>query len=220
MVSSAFSGTTQGSFNEQTGQLFIVDAAFNIIDGRYSMPVPAGRYTVGIEPLDRLSGSGGVHLADGPDRFDPGAAELQRGVLQSQEGGRREESERRPATVVVNKGEIQSGIDIVTGRDINVNRFGAATAIGITASPPGRYSCPSHPCGDPIAAINPGQEILVKSFAFHTFVVDTSVVPTFATAMLTTGTVDVDTGAVTVDFANPFAGWSRFFAPYPYRSPF
>jgi hypothetical protein len=102
----------------------------------------------------------------------------------------------------VNQGEIQSGIDIVTGRDINVNRFGTRTAIGIAASPPGRYYVHRIPA-ETIAAINPGQDILVKSLAFDMLVLDASVVPVFATAMLTTGTVS--RAALTVDFANPLA---------------
>ena len=81
------------------------------------------------------------------------------------------ESERRAATVRVNQGEIQSGIDIVTGRDINVNRFGTRTAIGIAASPPGRYYVHRIPA-ETIAGINPGQDILVKSLAFDMVVVD------------------------------------------------
>ena len=222
-VSSAFSGTTQGSFNEQTGQLFIVDAAFNIIDGRYSMPVPAGRYTVGIEPLDGFPVPAGSISLTG----QIGSILGQQNFNEEFFSRRREtavESERRPATVVVNKGEIQSGIDIVTGRDINVNRFGARTGAGPLPSPPGRYLVARIPA-QTIADINPGQDILVKALAFDTLVLDASVVPVFAMAMLTTGTFDPATEAITVDFANPlavvkdFVGQDGDFAPLRIENP-
>jgi hypothetical protein len=199
-VSSAFSGTAQVSFNPQTGQS-LISPAFSIIDGRYEMPVPAGRYAVGIEPVDGLPvPAGSISLT-----AQIGAVFGQQNFNEEFYSRGREaviESERRAATVRVNEGEVQSGIDIVTGRDINVNRFGTRTAIGIAASPPGRYYVHRIPA-ETIAGINPGQDILVKSLAFDMLVLDASVVPVFATAMLTTGTVSG--GAVTVDFANPLA---------------
>jgi hypothetical protein len=200
-VSSAFSGTAQVSFDPQTGQTFVNGPAFNIIDGRYEMPVPAGRYAVGIEPLDGLPvPAGSISLTAQIGAFFGQQNFNEEFFSRSREAAI--ESERRAATVRVNRGEIQSGIDIVTGRDINVNRFGTRTAVGIAASPPGRYFVHRIPA-ETIAAINPGQDILVKSLAFDMVVLDASVVPVFATAMLTTGTVNGD--AVTVDFANPLA---------------
>ena len=47
---SAFSGTTQLSFNPATGGLFIAPSvAFSILDGRYVLPVPKGSYAIGVE---------------------------------------------------------------------------------------------------------------------------------------------------------------------------
>ena len=172
----------------QTGQHFVIDPAFNIIDGRYAMPVPAGRYAVGIEPLDGFPVPAGSISLVAPI-----------GSLFGQQNFNEEfysrateaaiESERRPATVRVNMGEIQSGIDIVTGRDINVNRFGARTRLGSPLLRPVAIYVHRIPA-QTIADINPGQDVLVKSLAFDTLVLDASVVPLFATAMLTTGTVN------------------------------
>jgi hypothetical protein len=223
VVSSAFSGTTQVSLNPLTGQSLVIDAAFNILDGKYAMPVPAGRYTVGIEALD------GSPVPAGSISLTAQIGQLlgQQNFNEEFYSRKREaavESERRPAIVRVSQGEIQSGIDIVTGRDININRFGPRTAIGIAASPPGRYYVHRIPA-QTIANINPGEDILVKSVAFDMVVLDGSVVPVFATAMLTTGTVNASDGSVTVDFANPlavatgFVGQDDDFAPLQFHNP-
>jgi hypothetical protein len=200
-VSSAFSGTAQVSFNPQTGQIFVTGPAFNIIDGRYEMPVPAGHYAVGIEAVDGLPvPAGSISITASIGAFFGQQNFNEEFYSRGTEADI--ESERRAANVRVNAGKIRSAVDIVTGRDINVNRFGARTAIGIATSPPGRYYVHRIPA-ETIAAINPGQDILVKSLAFDMVVLDASVVPVFATAMLTTGTVSG--AAVTVDFANPLA---------------
>src|SRR5262245_44572885 len=49
---SAFSGTTQLSFNPVTGGLAVISAAFNILDGRYTIPVPKGNHAVTVEAVD------------------------------------------------------------------------------------------------------------------------------------------------------------------------
>jgi hypothetical protein len=222
-VSSAFSGTTQVSLNPSTGQALVVDAAFNILDGTYAMPVPAGRYTVGVEAVDgspvpagSVSPTATIGQLLGQQNFNEEFYSRRREAAV--------ESERRPAIVRVSNGEIQPGIDIVTGRDININRFGPRTAIGIAASPPGRYYVHRIPA-ETIANVNPGEDILVKSVAFDMVVLDASVVPVFATAMLTTGTVNASDGSVTVDFANPlavatgFVGQDDDFAPLRFATP-
>jgi len=165
------------------------------------MPVPAGHYAVGIEAVDGLPvPAGSISITASIGAFFGQQNFNEEFYSRGTEADI--ESERRAANVRVNPGKIRSAVDIVTGRDINVNRFGARTAIGIAASPPGRYYVHRIPA-ETIAAINPGQDILVKSLAFDMVVLDASVVPVFATAMLTTGTVSG--AAVTVDFANPLA---------------
>ena len=51
-VSAGFSGTTQVSVDPLTGTVFIVNAAFNIPDGKYRIPVPKGSYALGVEAID------------------------------------------------------------------------------------------------------------------------------------------------------------------------
>jgi hypothetical protein len=50
---SAFSGTTNLSFNPATGQLFFVQNVNQaIVNGNYVLPLPRGSYTVGVEAVD------------------------------------------------------------------------------------------------------------------------------------------------------------------------
>src|SRR5262249_31259284 len=70
---------------------------------------------------------------------------------------------------------------------------------------------------------NPGGDILIQGVAFDTFVADASVVPVFAKALLTTGTVSGTTA--TIDLANPlaqrnnFVGQDNDFAPLYFLRP-
>jgi hypothetical protein len=224
VVSSAFSGTTQFSFNPATGGLFLLGPAFNILDGRYSMPVPKGGYAVGVEPVDGLPVSAGsisfttqIGVTFGQHNFGEEFYNANReGDIELRSG--------QASRVSVNPGRIQSGIDITTGRTINVNLFGNRNGIGFTGAPPGLYYAVRIPAAT-LAAIDPGQDILVKSAAFDTFVVDASVVPVFAEAMLATGSVNADGSIATVDLAEPlettsgFVGQDNDFAPLHFKNP-
>ena len=52
--SSAFSGTTNLSFNPANGGLFFVpyNVGQAILNGNYTIPVPPGNYSVGVEAVD------------------------------------------------------------------------------------------------------------------------------------------------------------------------
>src|SRR5262245_2552203 len=54
VVAGAYSGTTQLSLDPATGTLsiFLDDHSFNVLDGKYELPVPAGTYKIGFEPVD------------------------------------------------------------------------------------------------------------------------------------------------------------------------
>jgi hypothetical protein len=74
-----------------------------------------------------------------------------------------------------------------------------------------------------IAAFMPGEDIVVHSALFETFVLDASVVPLFADAMITTGAVTPN-GTAVIDLANPldgqhFVGQDGDFAPLFARHP-
>jgi hypothetical protein len=223
MVSSAFSGTTRLSFNPATGALNLVSPAFNIIDGRYRMPVPTGSYQVGVEAVD------GAPVPAGSISFTTqiGAAFGQQNFSEELYNGNHEEDlelrSGQAKNVHVNAGEVQAGIDITTSRELTISPFGTQNAIGFGTVVAGRYYAVRIPAAD-ISAINPGQDILVKAAAFNTFVVDASVPVAFAEAMLATGTVNAD-GSATVDLESPLERVEGFlaqdgdFAPFYFKNP-
>ncbi len=95
----------------------------------------------------------------------------------------------------------------MTSDSININNFGNRNFVGFTALVPGRLYAVQVPASQ-IAAINPGGDFLIQGVAFDTFVVNSSVVPVFAKAVLTTGTVNGTTA--TINLAHPLAQRSGF----------
>jgi hypothetical protein len=205
--------------------LFLLGPAFNIVDGKYTIPVPRGGYTVGIEPVD------GQPVSSASISFT-----AQFGTIFGQQNFGEEFYNRsgeddiemrsgQASRIQVNAGETQSGVDIATGRTINVNMFGTRNALGFGGLvPPGRYYAVRIPAAT-VAAINPGENILIKAAAFDTFVIDASVAPVFAEAVLTTGVVNADGSIATVNLASPlakaeaFLGQDNDFAPFHFKNP-
>jgi hypothetical protein len=113
-------------------------------------------------------------------------------------------------------------INLVTNNQINIDNFGSRDLVGFTAVPPGFYFAVQIPASQ-ISAVNPGGDLLIQAGAFDTFVLDASVVPTFAEATLTTGTISGSTA--TLDLAHPLARQTRFvgqdddFAPFYFPFP-
>jgi hypothetical protein len=105
----------------------------------------------------------------------------------------------------------------VTSDSININNFGNRNAIGFTNITPGRLYAVQVPASQ-IAAVNPGGDLLIQGVAFDTAVVDASVAPVFAKAILTTGTVNGTTA--TIDLAHPLAQKSGFVGQDNDISPF
>ena len=52
LFASAFSGTSQVSYDPATGGIFLVNPAYNILNGDYTLPVKLGLYSIGIEAVD------------------------------------------------------------------------------------------------------------------------------------------------------------------------
>ncbi|MEK6279609.1 MAG: hypothetical protein AABN95_04575 [Acidobacteriota bacterium] len=125
--------------------------------------------------------------------------------------------------IAVNPGNTKDGNDITTNRTLNVNNFGNRNFVGFTLQPAGSYYVVRIPASQ-IAAINPGQDILIHSGAFDVNVSDASVVPIFTEAMLTTGTINPDTTA-SIDLLNPlahavgFIGQDDDFSPFYFKNP-
>lgn len=231
LVATAFSGTTQLSFNPANGGLFFIpNVAQAILNGNYVIPVPQGNYKVGVEALD------GQPVAAGQINFTTqvGAFFGQQNLLEEFYNNNKEGVvERDPGdakNVHVNPGHTQSGVDIVTNRVFTISNFGNLTAIGFINSPAGRIYAMAIPASNvanvfaQIPVQNPGHDVLVQAGLFNTFVVDASVPVLFAEAFLTTGVINPDNTA-TVDLANPldratgFLGQDADFAPFYFKNP-
>jgi hypothetical protein len=220
--SAGFSGTTQLSYDPSTGGIFLVDPSFNIIDGKYVLPVKLGLWKVGLEATDGFPVSSGsisltAQIGDlfGQQNFNEefwdgpleGAVELQPGLAIPVAG---------VPSVTINN------IDFVTNKQTEIANFGSLDFVGFTGSAPGTYYAVRFPASD-IAAFHPGQLIQIQEGLFHTFVTDASVVPTYAEATLATGTVSGSTASI--DLAHPlaktngFIGQDNDFAPFYFPAP-
>jgi hypothetical protein len=222
-VASGFSGTTQVSFNPATGGLFLVDPAFNIPNGNYVIPVPKGVYAVGIEAADGMPAAAGnisltaqIGAAFGQQNFN------EEFFNRSREAAREARLGEKFPVVVLPGFNLSSGIDIVTSDSININNFGNRNFVGFTGVAPGTLYAVQVPASQ-IASVNPGGRFLIQGVNFDTFVTDASVVPVFAKAVLTTGTVSGTTA--TIDLANPlaqkngFIGQDNDLAPFYFTFP-
>ena len=222
-VASGFSGTIQLSIDPDTGQRFLIDPAFNILNGNYVIPVPKGIYAVGVEAVDGNPRDASdvnlicqVGFTFGQQNFN------EEFYNRSREDAREVRlGEKFPVLVLPGK-NLSSSVNIVTSDSININNFGDRDTLGVRNVPPGTLFAVQIPASQ-ITAVNPGGGLLIQGVAFDTGVADASVVPVFAKAMLTTGTVNGTT--VTVDLAHPlveknnFVGQDNDFAPFYFRAP-
>ncbi len=222
-VASGFSGTAQVSLDPDTGQRFLIDPAFNILNGNYVIPVPKGIYAVGVEAVDgNPRDASDVNLicqigfTFGQQNFNEEFYNRSREDTREVRLG-----EKFPVPVLPGL-NLSSGVDIVTSDSININNFGDRDTFGVRNALPGTLFAVQIPASQ-ITAVNPGGGLLIQGVAFDTGVADASVVPVFAKAMLTTGTVNGTT--VTVDLAHPlaeknnFVGQDNDFAPFYFHAP-
>ncbi len=222
VFTTGYSGTTQLSYNPATGGLFFTNVAHNIVDGNYVMPVTKGNWAVAVEAVDgqpvpvtsvsfttQIGGFYGQQNFN--EEFWNGNNE---GVIEKRAG--------ESKNVHVNEGEVETGVNIITNRDINLANFGTRDFVGFTGNPAGRYFAVRIPASQ-VAAANGGGDITVQAALFNTVVTDNSVVPAFARALLTTGSVTGTTA--TIDLANPleeetgFIGADNDFAPLFFKNP-
>ena len=227
-VASGFSGTTQVSYNPATGGLFLIDPAFNILDGNYVIPVPKGSYAVGVEAMDgnpvaaaNVSLTGQIGSIFGQLDFNE---EFWNNNLESG----RELLIGQRKNVPVQAGKTQTGINIVTGLARNINNFGNRNFIGFTGQAGGSYYAvriPASQITDAIAALNPGGDILIQAAAFDTNILDASTPAFFAKAVLATGSGSASSSTATVNLATPlqiatgFLGQDNDFAPFYFEAP-
>jgi hypothetical protein len=219
--SSAFSGTTQLSYDPATGGIFLIDPSYNILNGDYTLPVKLGLYNVGIEatdgaPVPSSSISLNAQIGDlfGQQNFNEEFWALGDSAIESNPGF------ALPVVGIPNF--TLNGVSFVTNDQINIDNFGSRDFVGFTGSTPGTYYAVRIPASQ-ISAINPGGDLYIQEAAYDTFVSDGSVVPRFAEATLATGTVSGTTA--TVDLAHPlarangFIGQDNDFAPFYFPLP-
>jgi hypothetical protein len=225
LTASAFSGTTNLSFNPANGGLFFVPTVADAIpNGNYVIPVPKGSYSVGVEAVD------GSPVAAGNISFTCQIGNFfgqQNFIEEFFNNDDEAVIERNPGdakNVDVNVGLTHSGVNIITNSVFNLSGFGARTNIGFINPPAGGFIyAVAYPAAD-INAINPAGEIVIQAGLFDTAVVDASVPVVFAQALLATGVINPD-GTATIDMLNPidraagFVGQDLDFAPFYFKNP-
>lgn len=223
LFATAFSGTSQLSFDPSTGNIFLVSPSYNILDGNFTIPVKLGLYNLSIAPVDgspvpSSSISLNAQIGDifGQQNFNeefwsgPGlesAIEVDPGFSVPVAGV--------PGLTVPH-------VDFITNNQVTISNFGSRDFVGFTGQAAGSYYAVRVPASQ-ISAVNPGGDLYIQAALFDTFVFDASVVPVFAEADLVTGTVSGSTA--TLDLAHPLAKATHFigrdndFAPFYFPLP-
>lgn len=222
LFATAFSGTSQLSFDPNTGNLFLISPSYDILNGNYTIPVKLGLYNIGIEAVDGFpvpssSVSLNAQIGDifGQQDFNE---EFWSGPLESAT----EVQPGLPVPVAGVPGLPVNGINITTEKQVNISNFGSRDFIGFTGQAAGSYYAVRVPASQ-ITAVNPGGDYYIQEALYDTYVVDASVVPVFAEADLVTGTVSG--GTATLDLAHPLAKVTHFigqdndFAPFYFPLP-
>jgi hypothetical protein len=225
VTASAFSGTTNLSFNPVNGGLFFVPSVADAIpNGNYVIPVPKGSYSVGVEAVDGSPvAAGNISFTCQIGNFF-GQQNFNEEFFNNDEEAAIERNPGDAKNVDVDFGGTHSGVNIVTNSVFNLSGFGARTNIGFINPPAGGLIYAVAYPASQISAINPGGEIVINTGLFDTTVVDASVPVVFAQAFLTTGVINPDTTA-TIDLANPldsatvFVGQDLDFAPFFFKNP-
>lgn len=222
-LSSAFSGRARVLLDPLTGDLFVPDPEDAIANGDYEIAVPLGLYSVGIEALDGMPvAPGSISLTAqissilGQQNFDEAFWNLRSRFGQSPVLG-----QALPVPVLPRWGA--KDIDFTTEVTFKSGNVVGRFSSGFTDLGPGAYYVVRVPIGTVIE--NFGRDFTVQSALFETRVVDSSTVPNFSEAMLTTGRVDADLDIVDIDLQRPllreapFLGADNDFAPLYAHSP-
>ena len=222
LFATAFSGTSQLSYDPNTGGIFLVSPSYNILDGNYTLPVKLGLYNLSVAPVDgspvpasSVSLNAQIGAIFGQQNFNE---EFWNGPLESAV-----EVDPGFALPVAGVPSLTiPHINFVTNDQVTLSNFGSRDFVGFTGRPAGTYYAVRVPASQ-ISAVNPGGDLYIQEALFDTFVFDASVVPVFAEADLVTGTVSGGTAAL--DLAHPLARATRFigrdndFAPFYFPLP-
>ena len=224
-VTSAFSGTTNLSFNPLNGGLFFVPTvAAAIPNGNYVIPVTPGNYNVGVEATDGSpAAAGNISFTCQIGNFFGQQNFIEEFWNLNSEGA----IERDPGdakNVHVNAGQNTGGIDVTTNSVFNISGFGARTNIGFINPPAGGFIYAVQFPASQVSALNGGNPTNIQAGLFDSFVVDASVPVVFANAWLAKGVINPDTTA-TIDLVTPldrsitFIAQDGDFAPFYFKNP-
>jgi len=223
VVASGFSGTTRllvrpgpsGITDDDAALFFGPNAAFSVLNGNYTIPVPAGDYVVGLQSLDGSPAApGNISLtAIVGGRFNDLAfqEEFWNRELESSD----ETLPGQAFGIRVNNGGV-THVDFVT----NVTNLlrahdNVVNAIGFTNGAGFLYAV-RFTNAEVQALLAPGAVLNVGRFRTH--VVDASMPVNFASARLTTGTVNPD-GTANINLASPLRSRAPFSAQETDNSP-
>ncbi len=222
---SAYTGTTNLSFNPLNGGLFFVPTVADAIpNGNYTIPVPKGNYDVGIEALDgspvtaaQVSFTTQIGNFFGQQNF------IEEFWNNNSEGA----IERDPGdakNVHVNPGKVNAGTDITTNSVITINPYGNRTNIGFVNPGANNFVYAVQFPASEISALNSGNPVLLQAGLFDTHIVDASAPVLFANVALAKGVINPDTTA-TIDLNSPLVSSAQFlaqdtdFAPFYFKNP-
>lgn len=222
---SAFSGTTNLSFNPLNGGLFFVPTVADAIpNGNYTIPVKPGNYSVGVEAVDGSpAAAGNISFTTQIGTFFGQQNFIEEFWNNNSEGAiEREPGEAK--NVHVNAGQANAGNNITTNSVFNISGFGARTNIGFINPPAGGFIYAVQFPASQISALNGGNPTNIQAGLFDTIVVDASVPVVFANAWLAKGVINPDTTA-TIDLVTPldraitFVAQDTDFAPFYFKNP-
>lgn len=211
IVGTAITGAVREVMNADTGRIQVLPApSFTLLDGRYSVPVPAGRsYRLGIEGTDGLPvGDGEVNEATRvgqalrlrifPEElfngFGEGAVELRPG--------------RSVPVAARFPGQTVDGIDFITNVVTRLGTPGSGLRSEVREVPSGTFAAVRISAQELVDAIGL-EPFAVPTLLFRTSPLLASEVPRFRRALLVTG-ADLAGGAAVLDLEHPLLEVSPF----------
>lgn len=216
----AYSGTTQLSYNPATGQLFLVSPSFNVLDGKYTLPVRTGLYSIQIEAVD------GTPVPASSVNFNAiigsalGQLNFTEEAWNGHAEGAVETSPGHALPVVTLAGFEIDGIDLVTNVQGQLAPYGALNFVGFTGVPAGSYYAVRIPGADLLAALASFDDPVIHGINYRTFHFDGSVPVIFDEASFAYGEVSEDGTTADVRVDRPIVRDRNFVAQPGDFSPF
>jgi hypothetical protein len=187
------------NYVQYASTLNLLPPSLGIVDGKFELPVPKGIYRLGIEAND---------LAPEPTLATLVAAigylYGHQDFVEEYYSGRRESSSeiRLNDAAPVFAWQDRDDIRFIHENNVELRPFDELNyAAPVFVTPPGPLFAVRIP-REQVLAVDNGFGIAIQAATFGTWPIDSTDIATYASAMITTGTVSED-GTVTVDTANP-----------------